>query len=188
MALGLRKPAAAFPEPARWPGTIQAPPHKPLPTSTGHARLRTRAFSHAPPVPASRRLWTAGRITALSACGARLPALSVQARAREAPYSRLSPQALSNPPSPSPLRVKTPLSVPALAPPHPVAPQSQRGCVPNTTLTFQKPLSATIYSLPATGTTSRQIVQGQPVSHDPRLPSWHGLEEIPVRKRIGCSV
>ena len=24
-ALGLRKPAAAFPEPARWPGTVQAP-------------------------------------------------------------------------------------------------------------------------------------------------------------------
>jgi len=56
-----------------------------------------------PSEQASRRLWTAGSITALSACGARLPALSVQGRAREAPYSRISPQALSNLKSPFPL-------------------------------------------------------------------------------------
>jgi hypothetical protein len=164
----------------------QLPPYRP-----GHARLRTRAFPHKPSEPASRRLWTAGSITALSACGARLPALSTQARAREAPYSRISPQALSNLKSPFPLppsRQNTtlrsrPCPAPSRRPPNP-----NRGCVPKTTLTFQKPLYATFYSLQSTGTTSRQIVQGQPVSHDPGLPSWHGLEEIPVRTRIGCSV
>jgi hypothetical protein len=47
--LGLRKPAAAFPESARWPGTAQAPSDQaPLrtsrsPNTPGIARLRTRA-------------------------------------------------------------------------------------------------------------------------------------------------
>ena len=56
------------------------------------------AIAHQPPSPhhplrsSSRRLWTAVSNTALSAHGVRLPALSLQARDREAPYSRLSPQ------------------------------------------------------------------------------------------------
>jgi hypothetical protein len=62
-----------------------APPNKP-----GHARLRTRATQQAivSSEQASRRLWTAGRITALGAHRVRAASPSEQARDREAPYSR----------------------------------------------------------------------------------------------------
>jgi hypothetical protein len=79
------------------PHNAQHPPSfSPHPPTRRRTLPRNRAptTTHPPPLrSSSRRLWTAGRITAFPAHGVRLAALSAQARVREAPYSRLSPQA-----------------------------------------------------------------------------------------------
>ncbi len=103
------------------PPPFKPPPHQLAEGSglLGESQLSPRTkcaypppSPQAPSEPASRRLWTAGRITALSAHGVRLPALSSQARDREAPYSRLSPQAPSEPAS---RRLWTAVSITALS-------------------------------------------------------------------------
>jgi hypothetical protein len=94
---------------ARGPPSEHAPLRpRPPPNKPGIARLRTRPTPQAlvPSEPASRRLWTAGRITALGAHGvraARPPNTppSDQARDREAPHS-------PHPTSPRPLRPSQP--------------------------------------------------------------------------------
>jgi hypothetical protein len=67
----MRKPAAAFPEPARWPGTIHALPNLPSVNPFVPIREIRGSKPHKPSQHARRRLWTAGRITALRAHGVR---------------------------------------------------------------------------------------------------------------------
>jgi hypothetical protein len=73
----MRKPAAAFPEPARWPGSIQASlPTRPGTRGSVLAPLPTSLVSSEPAAEGSGLL---SDITALPAHGVRLPAPSKQA-------------------------------------------------------------------------------------------------------------
>ena len=73
----MRKPAAAFPEPARWPGSIQASlPTRPGTRGSVLAPLPTSLVSSEPAAEGSGLL---SDITALPAHGVRLPAPSQQA-------------------------------------------------------------------------------------------------------------